>query len=172
LAGKILVNEEHAHATGVPLAKVAAADPRRLARGTGAAASSCPNSAPRAISRASRSVAQRGRAGRPCTKPQALQRDAAIRFRASMAAYPEPSDWRVLSELLRFARRDGWQIAFLVGRVEITRAAALPGVVTFPGAILGEARQAGWSIGRAPQRTTLVLRHPAVHQRVDLILAA
>ena len=87
-----------------------------------------------------------------------------------MEAYPDPSDWRVLSELLRFARRDGWQVAFLLGRVEISRAAALPGVVTFPGAILGAARQAGWSIGRAARCTNLVLRHPAVHQRVEVIL--
>jgi hypothetical protein len=87
-----------------------------------------------------------------------------------MEAHPHTTDWHVLSDLLRFARHDGWQALFLPGRVEVTRAVALPGTVTFPGALVRQARQAGWSIGRAGGTGGLVLRHPAVRQRVELQL--
>ena len=87
-----------------------------------------------------------------------------------MQAYPEPSDWSVLSSLLRGAQREGWRVAFLAGRVEIVRAAVAPNVVTLPGPWLREARAAGWQVARAAGGVSLALRHPAVRQHVELRL--
>ena len=82
----------------------------------------------------------------------------------------ELSDWSVLSRLLRAARRDGWQVAFLAARIEICHPGVAPGVVAMPAVLLREARRDGWQVARAAHAPALVLRHPAVFQRVDLLL--
>lgn len=82
----------------------------------------------------------------------------------------EPSDWSVLSGLLRAARGEGWQVVFHATRIEIHQAGSAPGVVMLPARLLREAREAGWQVARAPRSPGLILTHQAVLQRVDLVL--
>ena len=80
------------------------------------------------------------------------------------------TDWARLSELLRVAQRDGWNIAFGNERVLIAHRRAAQGVVVLPAPLLGHARETGWRVARRP--AGFELHHPAVRQRVEVSLAA
>ncbi len=80
------------------------------------------------------------------------------------------SDWSLLSKLLRLAQRDGWNVSFRNGSVLVLPRRAVRGVVVLPAALLGYARQAGWSVARRPG--SFELRHPAVRHRIEVRLAA
>jgi len=82
----------------------------------------------------------------------------------------DPTDWTVLSHLLRLAQHGGWQVAFHGARVEIAPAWAPAGVVALPARLLREARAAGWQAVRGESAPGLTLRHPAVRQPVRLLV--
>lgn len=86
-----------------------------------------------------------------------------------MRPAPDPTDWSVLSQLLRLAQRAGWQVAFQGGCVEIAPVWVEPGITALPARLLREARQAGWQVGRGEPARGLVLRHPAVREPVRLL---
>lgn len=81
----------------------------------------------------------------------------------------DPTDWTVLSHLLRLAQRAGWQVAFHGAQVEIAPVWVAPGIVALPARLLREARQAGWQLGRGEPASALMLRHPAVREPVRLL---
>lgn len=80
------------------------------------------------------------------------------------------TDWTLLSKLLRLAQRDGWDIAFSNGRVQMAHRRAAGGVVVLPAALLGHARGAGWRVVRRPEG--FELRHPAVRHPIEVRLEA
>ena len=80
------------------------------------------------------------------------------------------TDWSLLTALLRLARRDGWDVSFGKGSVFMVHRRAAAGVVVLPAALLGHAREAGWSVARSPEG--FELRHPSVRFRVEVRLAA
>jgi hypothetical protein len=80
------------------------------------------------------------------------------------------TDWSLLSTLLRFAQRDGWNVSFGKGAVLVAPRRAARGVLVLPAALLGHARGTGWRVAR--RSGGYELRHPAVRHRVELRLAA
>ncbi len=75
-----------------------------------------------------------------------------------------------MSELLRFAQRDGWNIAFENERVLIAHRRAAQGLVVLPALLLEHARETGWRVSRRP--AGFELHHPAVRQRIEVSLTA
>ncbi|WP_135465674.1 hypothetical protein [Crenalkalicoccus roseus] len=82
----------------------------------------------------------------------------------------EPTDWAILSNLLRRAEQEGWRIAFRGDGIEITSPRAGGGVLALPAALLRHARAEGWHVCRKP--CAMALRHPAVRQAVHLRLGS
>ena len=86
-------------------------------------------------------------------------------------AFANPrTDWSLLSKLLRLAQRDGWDIAFGDGRIQVAHRRADGRVVVLPATLLGHARQSGWTVVRRP--LGFELRHPAVRHPIEVKLDA
>jgi hypothetical protein len=80
----------------------------------------------------------------------------------------DPTDWSILSTLLRLAQREGWWVEFAADRILVRSRAHRLGAVMLPARLLWQAREHGWQ--RVVRPDEIALRHPAVRQSVTLRL--
>lgn len=104
----------------------------------------------------------------PARPPACPEPVAAIVALPRMQHAFRPTDWSVLSTLLRLAQREGWRVEFAGQDIFMSSRWAIPGATVLPAVLVGQARAAGWRT--VAREGGLTLRHPAVRQQVSLRL--